>query len=98
MYPSITIVKSFENFFLKGIFFGYQTAAYKNKLTPFPIPFALLLPKYNYHLAIDMASTTSWSSDLFGQKILKKPKTSGVSTSTQFKGKKITLIYFSASW
>ena len=45
-----------------------------------------------------MASTMSWSSDLFGQKILKKPKTSGVPTSTQFKGKKIVAIYFSASW
>jgi len=36
--------------------------------------------------------------DLFGPKILKKPKTSGVPTPTQLKGRKIVCIYFSASW
>mmetsp|Transcript_11838 Transcript_11838/g.26034 ORF Transcript_11838/g.26034 Transcript_11838/m.26034 type:complete len:229 (+) Transcript_11838:137-823(+) len=44
------------------------------------------------------ASTENWSEDLFGPKILKKPKTTGVPTVSALKGKKLVALYFSASW
>lgn len=44
------------------------------------------------------ASTEHWSEDLFGPKILKKPKTTGVPTVPALKGKKLVALYFSASW
>lgn len=40
----------------------------------------------------------SWSTELFGSKILTKPKTSGVPTSSSLVDKKLVLLYFSASW
>lgn len=40
----------------------------------------------------------SWSSELFGPKILTKPKTSGVPTASALGGKKLVALYFSASW
>mmetsp|Transcript_33194 Transcript_33194/g.69854 ORF Transcript_33194/g.69854 Transcript_33194/m.69854 type:complete len:221 (+) Transcript_33194:113-775(+) len=39
-----------------------------------------------------------WSTELFGSKILTKPKTSGVPTASSLGGKKLVLLYFSASW
>lgn len=39
-----------------------------------------------------------WSTELFGPKLLNKPKTSGVPTASALSGKKLVALYFSASW
>ncbi|KAL3802139.1 hypothetical protein ACHAW5_000224 [Stephanodiscus triporus] len=41
---------------------------------------------------------SSWSTELFGPKVLTKPKTTGIPTASAFGGKKLIAIYFSASW
>ncbi|KAL7552197.1 hypothetical protein ACHAWF_015414 [Thalassiosira exigua] len=41
---------------------------------------------------------SGWSADLFGPKLLTKPKTSGVPTASALGGKKLVALYFSASW
>lgn len=44
------------------------------------------------------ATMTTWATELFGPKLLTKPKTSGLPTESRFQGKKLVAIYFSASW
>jgi hypothetical protein len=44
-----------------------------------------------------MVSAT-WSTELFGPKILTKPKTTGIPTASVFGDKKLVALYFSASW
>ena len=44
---------------------------------------------------------TNWATELFGPKILTKPKTTGLPTESRFGGKsskKLVALYFSASW
>jgi len=41
---------------------------------------------------------TDWSTELFGPKLLTKPKTTGIPTPSAFGGKKLVALYFSASW
>ncbi|KAL3826944.1 hypothetical protein ACHAXA_006024 [Cyclostephanos tholiformis] len=45
-----------------------------------------------------MAAPASWTTELFGPKVLTKPNTTGVPTSSAFGGKKLVALYFSASW
>ena len=50
-----------------------------------------------------VASTmaTNWATELFGPKILTKPKTTGLPTESRLgvkSGKKLVALYFSASW
>lgn len=49
--------------------------------------------------AITMAN--NWATELFGPKILTKPKTTGLPTESRIggkSGKKLVALYFSASW
>ncbi|KAL7543317.1 hypothetical protein ACHAXR_012644 [Thalassiosira sp. AJA248-18] len=43
-------------------------------------------------------AAADWSAELFGPKILTKPKTSGVPTASALSSKKLVALYFSASW
>ena len=58
----------------------------------------------NLHLTAATTSTTmatNWATELFGPKILTKPKTTGLPTESRFGGKsskKLVALYFSASW
>lgn len=41
---------------------------------------------------------SDWAADLLGPKLLAKPGTSGVPTASVLAGKKLVVLYFSASW
>jgi len=45
-----------------------------------------------------MASSAEWTTDFFGPKLLTKPQTTGIPTASAFEGKKLVVLYFSASW
>eukprot|EP00585_Thalassiosira_rotula_P001815 CAMPEP_0196137574 /NCGR_PEP_ID=MMETSP0910-20130528/5512_1 /TAXON_ID=49265 /ORGANISM="Thalassiosira rotula, Strain GSO102" /LENGTH=224 /DNA_ID=CAMNT_0041398053 /DNA_START=195 /DNA_END=869 /DNA_ORIENTATION=- len=45
-----------------------------------------------------MAPSAEWTTDFFGPKLLTKPQTTGIPTASAFEGKKLIVLYFSASW